>query len=106
LRDLKDGRKETTACNGATETKLNPGLIQSTEERQDILKGEAAVMPVGEPRKWHRVCNLGAERRQKRKERTQDIADPGVGWPPPAGRFAALQKWHDVKETSSGKFGS
>jgi hypothetical protein len=27
LMDLKDGRKGTTACNAATEPKLNPGLM-------------------------------------------------------------------------------
>jgi hypothetical protein len=45
--------------------------MQSIEEHQEILKGEAAVMPVGEPWERRRVCNLGAERRQKRKERTR-----------------------------------
>jgi hypothetical protein len=43
----------------------------SIEKHQDIPKGEAAVMPVGEPWKWCRVCNFDAERRQKRKESTQ-----------------------------------
>jgi hypothetical protein len=38
LMDLKDGRKETTACNKATETKLDPGLMQSIEEHQNIPK--------------------------------------------------------------------
>jgi hypothetical protein len=71
LTDLKDGRKETTACNEATETKLDPGLMQSIEEHQDIPKKEAAVIPIGGPRKRRRVCNLAAERRQKRKERTR-----------------------------------
>jgi hypothetical protein len=71
LLHLKDGRKETTAWNVATETKLNPGLMQSREEHQDIPKGEAAVMLVREPRKRSRVCILAAERSQKRKERTQ-----------------------------------
>jgi hypothetical protein len=69
--DLKDGRKETTVCNEATETKLDPGLEQSIEERQNIPKDEAAVIPVGEPRKRRRVCNLAAERHQKRKERNR-----------------------------------
>jgi hypothetical protein len=32
LMDLKDGRKEMTACNEVTETKLDPGLIKSIEE--------------------------------------------------------------------------
>jgi hypothetical protein len=46
--------------------------MQSTEEHQEIPKGEAAVMPVGEPRKRRRIRNLAAERRQKRKERTRE----------------------------------
>jgi hypothetical protein len=71
LMDLRDGQKETTACNGATEAKLNPGLMQSIEEHEDIPKEEAAVMPVGVPRKLHRVCNLATECHQKRKERTR-----------------------------------
>jgi hypothetical protein len=44
LMDLKDGRKETAACNVATETKINPELMQSIEEHQDSPKGEVAVM--------------------------------------------------------------
>jgi hypothetical protein len=51
LMDLKDGRKETAACNEATEAKLDPGLMQSIQEHQKTPKGEATVMPVGEPRK-------------------------------------------------------
>jgi hypothetical protein len=62
---------ETTACNEATETELEPGVMQSIEEHQEIPKGEAAVMPVGGPRKWRRVSKLAAERHQKRKERTR-----------------------------------
>jgi hypothetical protein len=56
---------ETTACREATETEPDPGVMQYIEEHQEIPKGEAAVMPVGEPRKRRRVCNLAAERRQK-----------------------------------------
>jgi hypothetical protein len=55
----------------ATETKLDPGLMQSTEKHQEIPKGEASVMLVGVPRKRRRVRNLAAECRQKRKERTR-----------------------------------
>jgi hypothetical protein len=44
LTDLKDGRKETTACQEATETEPNPGMMRSTEEHQEISKGEAAEM--------------------------------------------------------------
>jgi hypothetical protein len=46
-------------------------MMQSTEDHQDIPKGEATVMRVGEPRKRRRVCNVAAERRRKRKERTR-----------------------------------
>jgi hypothetical protein len=64
------------ACLGKTEadTEKNepdPGMMQSTEEHQEIPKGEATVMPIGEPRKRRRVRSLAAERRQKQKERTQ-----------------------------------
>jgi hypothetical protein len=52
-------------------TEPDPGMMQSTEEHQEIPKGEAAVMPVGEPRKRRRVRSLAAGHRQKRKERTR-----------------------------------
>jgi hypothetical protein len=51
-------------------TKPDPGMMQSIEEHQEIPKGEATVMPVGEPRKQRRVRSLATEHRQKRKERT------------------------------------
>jgi hypothetical protein len=68
--------KEMMACLGKTEadtekTEPDPGMMQSTEEHQEIPKGEAAVMQVGELRKRRRVWNLATERRQKRKERTR-----------------------------------
>jgi hypothetical protein len=46
---------ETTACNKATETEPDPGILQFIEKHQEIPKEDAAVMPVGEPRKRHRV---------------------------------------------------
>jgi hypothetical protein len=61
LMDLKDGRNVTTASNEGTETEPDPRMMQSIEERQEIPKEEAAVMPVGEPRKRRRVYNLAAE---------------------------------------------
>jgi hypothetical protein len=64
--------QETTASQEATENEHDPGKRQSMEEHQEIPKGEASVMPVRELRKWHRVRSLAAERRQKRKERTQE----------------------------------
>jgi hypothetical protein len=74
---LKDGRKETTACNKATETEPDPGMMQSIEEHQDIPKRKEAVMLVGEPRNRDRVCNLAAERLQKRRKEPGDIVDRG-----------------------------
>jgi hypothetical protein len=46
-------------------------MMQSIEEHQEIPKGEAAALPVGELRKRRRVRNLAAEHRQKLKERTR-----------------------------------
>jgi hypothetical protein len=55
----------------ATDFKAIPKEMESVVEHQEISKEEAAVMSVGELRKGHRVCNLTAGRRQKRKERTR-----------------------------------
>jgi hypothetical protein len=71
LQPIRTELDETTACNGATETKPDPGMMQSIEEHQEIPKEDAAVLPVGGPRRRHRVCNLATEHRQKRKERTR-----------------------------------
>jgi hypothetical protein len=60
---------EMTACNGATEAEPDPGMMQFTEEHQGIPKGEAALMPVGGPRKRRRVCALAALRHQKTRVR-------------------------------------
>jgi hypothetical protein len=70
IRAFRSEMKETITWRGATETKRNPGLMQSIEEHQEIPKGEAAVMPIGGPRERCRVCNLAAECHQKMKERT------------------------------------
>jgi hypothetical protein len=64
------------ACLGKTganteKTEPDPGMMQSTDAHQEIPKGEAAVMPVGELRKRRRVRSLAAEHNQKRKEGTR-----------------------------------
>jgi hypothetical protein len=74
---LDANHERTKACLGKMEadtekTEPNTGMMQSTEEHQEIPKGEATVMPVGEPRKRRRIRNLAAEHRQKRKERTRE----------------------------------
>jgi hypothetical protein len=71
IQPIRSELDETTACNGATKAKHDPGMMLSVEEHQEIPKAEAAVMPVGEPKKRRRVCNLAAERRQKMKERAR-----------------------------------
>jgi hypothetical protein len=71
IQSVQSELDETTTCREVTETVPEPGMMQSKEKHQEIPKEETAVMPVGEPRKRRRVCNLAAERRQKRKERTQ-----------------------------------
>jgi hypothetical protein len=61
----RDDRKERTSCHEATETEPDPGMMQSIDEHQEMTKEDAAVMPVGEPRKWRRVRNLAAQRARK-----------------------------------------
>jgi hypothetical protein len=67
IQSVRSELGETTACHEATEadTETEPdlGMIQSIEEHQETPKGEAVVMPVGEPRKRRRVRNLAAEHR-------------------------------------------
>jgi hypothetical protein len=94
------------ACLGKMETDTekiepDPGMMQSTEEHQEIPKGEAAVMPVGEPRKRRRVRSLAGERRQKRKKGPGEIVDRGGSRLPPAGRCFAVQEWHGTGRASS-----
>jgi hypothetical protein len=71
IQPIRSELDETTGCNEATETEPDPGMMQSIAEHQENPKGEAAVMPVEEPRNRRRVQNLAAECRQKRKERTR-----------------------------------
>jgi hypothetical protein len=64
-------RSETTPSQESTETKPDPGMMQSVEEHQEIPKEDAAVMPVGGLRKRHRDRNLAAGRHRKPKRRIQ-----------------------------------
>jgi hypothetical protein len=73
IQPIQSELDETTACNEATETEPDPGMMQSVAEHQEAPKGEATVMPVREPRRQRRVHNLAAERSQKRKERTRGV---------------------------------
>jgi hypothetical protein len=82
---------ETAACNKATESDPDPGMMQPIE---------AAVMPVVGTRKRGRVCNMGAERRQKSKKGPGNILDPGGSRLSSAGWCPTLQNWHSKKGTS------
>jgi hypothetical protein len=73
IQPIRSKLDETTACNKATETKLDPVHKGASGDP----KGESAMILVGEPRKRRRVCNLAAERRQKRKERTRGYRGSG-----------------------------
>jgi hypothetical protein len=64
-------RKKHQPGKGGSQCKSQPRRLAGKNGRkhQDNPKGEAAVMTVGDLRERTRVCNLAAERRQKRKER-------------------------------------
>jgi hypothetical protein len=62
IQSIQSELDEVTTCNEAQETEPNPGMMQSIEEHQEILKEDAAVMLVGGPRKWRSVCNLAARK--------------------------------------------
>jgi hypothetical protein len=98
------------ACLGKTKadtekSEPDPGMMQSTEEHQEIPKGEAAVMPVGEPRKRRRVQSLATERRQKRKERTRGNRGSRRKLAAACRRCLAVQEWHSTGRASSEKLG-
>jgi hypothetical protein len=78
IQSVQSELDETTACQETTETEPNPGMMQSIEEHQEIPKREAAVMPVGEPRKRCRVQNLAG------RKGPGEIVDPGGSRLPPA----------------------
>jgi hypothetical protein len=63
IQSVRSELDERTACHEATETEPDPGMMQSTEEHQEIPKEEAAVMPVGGLMKRRRDRNLAAGRR-------------------------------------------
>jgi hypothetical protein len=62
---LEAQQKRMMACLGQTEAnteKIDPEMMQSTEEHQDVPNEDVAVMPVGEPRKRCRVRKSTAGR--------------------------------------------
>jgi hypothetical protein len=88
----------------ATDFKAISEEMESVTEHQENPKREAAVMPVGEPRKRHRVQNLAAELRQKRKER-KDLGKSWIQEEVNCRLQEGVQQWHGEKGTYSGKLG-
>jgi hypothetical protein len=82
IADMKDGRKETMACQGKTEARLECEESTSVDmereaEYREVPKEEVAVMPVGGLRKRRRNRNLAAERRLKPTEKTGEVVNRG-----------------------------
>jgi hypothetical protein len=73
---LRTYRSETAPSQEATETKPDPGKMQSVEEHQEIPKEDATVMPVRGLRKQRRDRNPAAGRRQKPKRRIRASCEP------------------------------
>jgi hypothetical protein len=76
IADMKDGRKERTACQEAAEAnpeklETNPEMMQSVGEHREVPKEEAAVRSSGALKKWHRGRHLASGRRREPKERTR-----------------------------------
>jgi hypothetical protein len=68
--------QETTACHKAMKADMekiepDPEMMQSAEEHQEIPIEDAAIMPVGEPRKRRRVQYLATQSHWLRKDRTR-----------------------------------
>jgi hypothetical protein len=76
IQPIRSELDEKTACNEATETAQDPGMMQPIDEHQEIPKGETAVMLVGGLWKRRRVQNLAAGPSQKKKERTTGNSGP------------------------------
>jgi hypothetical protein len=98
------------ACLGKTEadtekTEPNQGMKQSTEEHQEIPKGEAAVMRVKEPRSGVGSGVWPRSAARSRKKGPGEIVGPGGSWLLPAGRCLAVQEWHGTGRASSEKLG-
>jgi hypothetical protein len=89
--DMKDGRKERTACQEATEAnpekmEPNPEMMQSVGLQQEVPKVEAAVTSSKALKKGHGGRKLAAEHHQKQKERTRGPCGSRKRLKWPAGR--------------------
>jgi hypothetical protein len=83
-------------------TEPDPGMMQSTEEHQEISKGEATVNLVREPRKRCRSGIWPQSTARSKRKGSEQVVSPRGDRPSPAGWCPAVQKWHGKKGTSSG----
>jgi DNA repair exonuclease SbcCD ATPase subunit len=105
IQPIREELDEMTTCRKATEkTEPDPRMMQSTEEHQEIPNEDAAVMPVGEPRKRCRVQNLAAESHQKRTDRIWGNHGSRRKSAAVAGKCPVMQQWHGVREMFPEKF--
>jgi hypothetical protein len=70
VHSLKECRSEKAASQEDTETKPDPGKMQSVEEHQEIPKENSVVKPVKEWKKRHRDRKPAAGRRGEPNELT------------------------------------
>jgi hypothetical protein len=94
LTDLKTDQKETPACQGTIEARLEteePASVETTPEvanDREVPKADAEVRSVAEPRKRRRDQrrDLATMRRQKNKTKfwTRDVAGGNRSWSLPA----------------------
>jgi hypothetical protein len=72
LTEKQDGRKVMTNCEEVTDRpELDPKMMRTVREHQEVPKEQEAVMPDRGLRKQRRDWNMGTWRRQKLKGRIQ-----------------------------------
>jgi hypothetical protein len=71
MTDIKDARKETTTCNKAKKTVLDPEMMQSVEEHQEVPRENAIVKSVKGRKKRRRGRKSTAGRRGEPKKLTR-----------------------------------
>jgi hypothetical protein len=91
-----------TAYNEVTEKiETDPGMMQSTEEHQDILSEDVAVLPVKGLKKRLRVRKLTAGRSGEPKELTRGNCGSRRKLAAACRRCPAMQQWYGGKGKSS-----
>jgi hypothetical protein len=108
MKGMMDAFGQTMACQGKTKARLGgeePTSVDMEPEaaQRQVLREDAAVIPVRGPKKRHRDRNPEARRRGKTKERTQGKDGAGRNWPSPAEGRPAVRKWYGARKSSLDK---